>query len=137
MIYLFCVYFVSNFKHCFHIVSISIARNGLDLVSRFAFFSQEWYIPQPLLEMGMVPAMTCFHGFLRQLPWDDMLETDRNSAKAEIFLLVSFKVFPCWYFQESGNMNVFLYPIYMGNVQGMCVFFWTILSKHQEIPGIW
>jgi len=43
------------------------------------FVPVEWYIPQPLLEMGMVPAMTCFHGFLRQLPWDDMLETDRNT----------------------------------------------------------
>lgn len=41
--------------------------------------SEEWYIPQPLLDFGMVPAMSCFHGFLRQLPWDDMLETERNT----------------------------------------------------------
>lgn len=37
------------------------------------------YIPQPLLDYGMLPGMTCFHGFLRQLPWDDMLEDERNT----------------------------------------------------------
>ncbi|CAK9083607.1 5-methyl-1-naphthoate 3-hydroxylase (Azinomycin biosynthesis protein B1) [Durusdinium trenchii] len=43
------------------------------------FVPVEWYIPQPLLDLGMVPAMTCFHGFLRQLPWDDMLDGERNT----------------------------------------------------------
>jgi len=45
------------------------------------FVPVEWYIPQPLLDFGMLPGMTCFHGFLRQLPWDDMLDGNETSDR--------------------------------------------------------
>lgn len=56
----------------------SVAAPDVD-IDNPKFVPVEWYIPQPLLDFGMVPAMSCFHGFLRQLPWDDMLETERNT----------------------------------------------------------
>eukprot|EP00931_Biecheleriopsis_adriatica_P046768 TRINITY_DN26896_c0_g2_i1.p1 TRINITY_DN26896_c0_g2~~TRINITY_DN26896_c0_g2_i1.p1 ORF type:complete len:1082 (-),score=261.34 TRINITY_DN26896_c0_g2_i1:195-3272(-) len=40
----------------------------------------EWYLPQPLFDLAFVPGMSCFHGFLRRLPMEDMYDYgDRNT----------------------------------------------------------
>ncbi|CAE7467709.1 cyp140 [Symbiodinium natans] len=55
------------------------------------FVPVEWYIPQPLLDFGMLPGMTCFHGFLRSLPWDDMLDGDDRNTWDIVMNLSKFK----------------------------------------------
>lgn len=73
----------------------------------------------------MVPAMTCFHGFLRQLPWDDIYVGNgpKLSEETAIFL-VSFKVFPLIAISKNqGIFIVFLYPIYKYN--GIFMFFYV------------
>ncbi|CAE8588021.1 unnamed protein product [Polarella glacialis] len=43
------------------------------------FLPVEWFVPQNLFDMGFLPSFNCFHGSLRTMPWDDMLNhTDRN-----------------------------------------------------------
>lgn len=43
------------------------------------FLPIEWFVPQGLFDMAFLPTLDCFHGALRTMPWDDMLNyTDRN-----------------------------------------------------------
>jgi len=44
------------------------------------FTPVEWYIPQPLFDFGFLPGVTCFHGYIRQLPWDDKLQGDEQNT---------------------------------------------------------
>mmetsp|Transcript_94422 Transcript_94422/g.224919 ORF Transcript_94422/g.224919 Transcript_94422/m.224919 type:complete len:1533 (+) Transcript_94422:40-4638(+) len=71
--------FIPRRKGSVEVFSVgSVAAPDVD-IDHPKFVPVEWYIPQPLLDYGMLPGMTCFHGFLRQLPWDDMLEDERNT----------------------------------------------------------
>lgn len=49
------------------------------------FLPIEWFVPQSIFDMAFLPSFNCFHGALRQMPWDDAMDDEERNQWTTVF----------------------------------------------------